>query len=52
MTEPQTVKQDKLLYFNARARGEAIRMLYVLAGKEYDNTIIPADTFDKTKPGE
>jgi len=41
---------DKLLYFNARARGEAIRMLYVVAGKEYENAIIPDGTFAKIKP--
>jgi len=26
-------EQDKLLYFDVKARGEAIRMLYALAGK-------------------
>ncbi|XP_067943003.1 glutathione S-transferase 3-like [Watersipora subatra] len=29
-------KEDKLVYFNERARGESIRMLYALAGKSLE----------------
>jgi len=30
--------QDTLLYFSSRGRAEAIRMLYLMAGKEFNDT--------------
>nr|CAH8874804.1 unnamed protein product [Trichobilharzia regenti] len=40
----------KLFYFNARARGEAIRMTFVAAGIEYEDERISFDNWPKIKP--
>jgi len=43
---------DRLLYFNAKARGEAIRQLYVLSGTEFcDERIMDHDEFNQKKRG-
>lgn len=42
---------DQLLYFNLRARGEAIRMLYVVAGKEFEDKTYTIEEWPKHKPG-
>ncbi|XP_067942528.1 probable glutathione S-transferase 8 [Watersipora subatra] len=42
--------KDKLVYLPLRARGEAIRMLYVVAGKKFDDTRITGDDFAAYKP--
>ncbi|VDP96612.1 unnamed protein product [Trichobilharzia regenti] len=39
-----------MFYFNARARGEAIRMTFVAAGIEYEDERISFDNWPKIKP--
>ncbi|KAF6016575.1 hypothetical protein EB796_025119 [Bugula neritina] len=43
-------QRDKHLYFDVRARGEAIRMLYALAGKELDDQRIGFADWPSLKP--
>ena len=43
---------DKLVYFDARARGEPTRMLYALAGKSLDDKRVSADQWPSQKEGK
>jgi len=43
---------DKLIYFSARAKGEAICYLYILGGVELQQEMIPRDNWPARKPGE
>lgn len=43
---------DKLIYFNIRARAEAIRMLYVLAGKRVNEERIKFADWPARKEGQ
>jgi len=45
-------QRDKHLYFDVRARGEAIRMLYALAGKELDDQRIGFADWPSLKPSK
>jgi len=44
--------QDKLLYLNAKARGEAIRMLYALGGEKYEDKRVDFQDLPQIKGGE
>ena len=43
-------KKDELLYFGIRARGEATRMLYAIAGKGLTDKRITFDEWAEMKP--
>lgn len=43
---------DKLTYFNIRARGEAIRMLYSLTGKDFIDDVVHFADWPARKPGK
>lgn len=42
--------KDQLLYYNLRARAEAIRMLYALAGKEFEDKRFSPEEWPALKP--
>lgn len=42
---------DKLIYFNVRARGEAIRMMYSIAGKELIDERVSFEEWPEKKKG-
>ena len=44
-------EMDRLLYFNAKARGEAIRQLYILSGTEFFDEKIDLEEFKERKAG-
>ena len=44
--------KDKVIYFPARARAESIRMLYAMAGKEFEDYRIETADWKKMKPGK
>ena len=43
---------DKLQYFDMRARGEPIRMIYAIAGKEIEDIRISFTEWPANKPGK
>jgi len=43
---------DKLVYFDAKGLGEAIRQLYVLSGTEFCDERIDFEEFKKRKAGK
>ncbi|XP_067942578.1 probable glutathione S-transferase 8 [Watersipora subatra] len=43
--------KDKLVYFDVYARGEPIRMLYAVAGKELDDKIVGEEEWPTVKEG-
>lgn len=44
--------QDNLMYFGIRARGEATRMLYVLAGERFTDQRLGFEDWPAKKPGK
>ncbi len=40
----------KLTYFNGRGRGEPIRMLFALAGQEFEDNRVGGDSWQEFKP--
>jgi len=44
--------QDTLLYFSSRGRAEAIRMLYLMAGREFNDTRTTNEKWLQEKNGE
>ena len=42
----------KLVYFDLRGRGEAIRMTLEAAGQKYEEVRIPLSEWSKEKPSE
>ena len=44
-------QKDKLMYFPARARAEAIRMLYAVADKEFEDVRLSGESWEKYKQG-
>ena len=44
-------QKDKLLYFDGRARAEAIRMLYAVAEKEFEDVRVMGESWTAAKPG-
>lgn len=42
---------DQLAYFDLRARGEAIRMIYAVAGKEFEDKRVSSEEWLTLKPG-
>ena len=46
-------KQDTMQYFDAQARGEPIRMVYVLANQKFiDERVELKEEWPKIKPGK
>jgi len=45
-------EKDRLLYFDAKARGEAIRQLYILSGTEFCDERITPEEFKDRKAGK
>ena len=45
-------KKDTLVYYPARIRAEAIRMLYAMAGKEFEDVRVFGEAWEATKPGK
>lgn len=43
---------DKLVYFDCKARAEAVRQLYALASIEFCDVRIDIEEFSKRKPGK
>jgi len=45
-------EMDRLLYFNGKGLGEAIRQLYILSGTEFCDERISHEEFKRRKPGK
>jgi len=43
---------DKVLYFNLKARGERVRMIYALAGLEFENILYTSENWPQAKQGK
>lgn len=44
--------QDRLMYFGIRARAEATRMLYTLAGEKFTDERLSFEAWPAKKPGK
>ena len=42
----------KLIYFNSRGAAEVSRLLFAVAGREYEDVRIPREEWPDKKPGE
>ena len=40
----------KLIYFNLKGRAEFIRLIFAVAGVEFENAIVPFTDWDELKP--
>ena len=49
---PPTQQTDKLIYFPLRGRAEVIRILYKVAGKEYEDVKVTMDEWADKKKGK
>ena len=49
---PPTQQKDKLIYFPLRGRAEVIRILYKVAGKEYEDVKVTMDEWADKKKGK
>jgi len=48
----EMAEKDQYIYFDVRARGEAIRMLYAVAKKEFTNQVVTFADWPAVKEGD
>ena len=45
-------EKDKLMYFPLRARAEAVRMLYAVADRQFEDVKLSGESWQNYKKGE